>query len=269
MKGIILAGGLGTRLRPLTKVTNKHLLPVYDKPMIFYPLEVLVDAGITDIMVVTGGNNAGDFLRLLGNGREFGLHQLHFAYQEGEGGIAEALSLAKYFAGEDLLCVYLGDNIIEDSIRTYVEKFKKQARGAKILLKEVANCERFGVPELKDDKVVKIYEKPRVAPSKYAVTGIYMYDPRVFDIITTLEPSQRGELEITDVNNRYIEWGELTYDVLEGWWTDAGTFDSLLRANKLVAQRNEKSGHTTHAKEEQGKERVAQKPSKESSKNLQ
>ncbi len=245
MKGIILAGGLGTRLRPLTKVTNKHLLPVYDKPMIFYPLEVLVDAGITDIMVVTGGNNAGDFLRLLGNGREFGLHHLHFAYQEGEGGIADALSLAKHFAGEDLLCVYLGDNIIEDSIRTYVEKFKKQAEGAKILLKEVPECERFGVPVLEGDKVVKICEKPEVAPSKYAVTGIYMYDSRVFDIINTLEPSQRGELEITDVNNRYIEWGALTYDILEGWWTDAGTFESLQLANKLVAQRKEKSGHTT------------------------
>ena len=259
MKGIILAGGLGTRLRPLTKVTNKHLLPVYDKPMIFYPLEVLVDAGITDIMVVTGGNNAGDFLRLLGNGREFGLHHLHFAYQEGEGGIAEALSLARYFAGEDLLCVFLGDNIIEDSIGTYVEKFKKQAGGAKILLKEVPDCQRFGVPELEGDKVVKIWEKPEVAPSKYAVTGIYMYDSRVFDIITTLEPSQRGELEITDVNNRYIERGELTYDILEGWWTDAGTFESLLRANKLVAQRKQKSGHTTHEKEEQGAQRVAQK----------
>jgi len=259
MKGIILAGGLGTRLRPLTKVTNKHLLPVYDKPMIFYPLEVLVEAGITDIMVVTGGNNAGDFLRLLGNGREFGLHHLQFAYQEGEGGIAEALSLAKYFAGEELLCVFLGDNIIEDSIRTYVEKFKKQARGAKILLKEVPDCQRFGVPVLEGDKVVKIREKPGVAPSKYAVTGIYMYDSRVFDIISTLEPSQRGELEITDVNNRYIEWGELTYDILEGWWTDAGTFESLLRANKLVAQRKENTGQTTHEKAEQGAERVAQK----------
>jgi len=186
MKGIILAGGLGTRLRPLTKVTNKHLLPVYDKPMIFYPLKVLVDAGITDIMVVTGGNNAGDFLRLLGNGREFGLHHLHYAYQEGEGGIAEALSLARFFAEQKPLCVVLGDNLIEDSIRPYVEKFRQQPSGAKILLKEVPNCERFGVPELAGDKVVKIYEKPQVAPSKYAVTGIYMYDHQVFDIITSL-----------------------------------------------------------------------------------
>ncbi len=252
MKGIILAGGLGTRLWPLTKVTNKHLLPVYDKPMIFYPLEVLVDAGITDIMVVTGGNNAGDFLRLLGNGREFGLHHLHYAYQEGEGGIAEALSLARFFADDDQLCVVLGDNLIEDSIRPYVERFKKQpGGGAKILLKEVPNCERFGVPELEGDKVVKIYEKPQVAPSKYAVTGIYMYDHHVFDIIKTLEPSKRGELEITDVNNRYIEQGEMTYDILKGWWTDAGTIESLLHANNLVAQGKEKRSPASNEKEEQ------------------
>ena len=256
MKGIILAGGLGTRLRPLTKVTNKHLLPVYDKPMIFYPLEVLVDAGITDIMVVTGGNNAGDFLRLLGNGREFGLRHLHYAYQEGEGGIAEALALARFFVEEERLCVVLGDNLIEDSIRPYVEKFKRQPAGAKILLKEVPNCERFGVPELEGDKVVKIYEKPQVAPSKYAVTGIYMYDHQVFDIISTLEPSKRGELEITDVNNRYIEQGEMTYDILEGWWTDAGTIESLLRANNLVAQGKEKRSPISNEKEEQSVERA-------------
>ncbi|TDI13889.1 MAG: spore coat protein [Acidobacteria bacterium] len=254
MKGIILAGGLGTRLRPLTKVTNKHLLPVYDKPMIFYPLEVLVDAGITDIMVVTGGNNAGDFLRLLGNGREFGLRHLHYAYQEGEGGIAEALALARFFVEEDRLCVVLGDNLIEDSIRPYVEKFRQQPAGAKILLKEVPNCERFGVPELEGDKVVKIYEKPQVAPSKYAVTGIYMYDQQVFDIIRTLKPSKRGELEITDVNNRYIEQGEMTYDILEGWWTDAGTIESLLRANNLVAQGKEKRSPISNQKEEQSGE---------------
>ena len=256
MKGIILAGGLGTRLRPLTKVTNKHLLPVYDKPMIFYPLEVLVDAGITDIMVVTGGNNAGDFLRLLGNGREFGLRHLHYAYQEGEGGIAEALALARFFVEEDRLCVVLGDNLIEDSIRPYVEKFKQQPAGAKILLKEAPNCERFGVPELEGDKVVKIYEKPQVAPSKYAVTGIYMYDHQVFDIIRTLEPSKRGELEITDVNNRYIEQGEMTYDILEGWWTDAGTIESLLRANNLVAQGKEKRSPISNEKEGQSVERA-------------
>ena len=235
MKGIILAGGLGSRLLPLTKVTNKHLLPVFHKPMIYYPLETLVDAGITDIMVVTGGSSAGDFLRLLGNGKEFGLHHLHYAYQEGEGGIAEALSLAKFFSDQDSLCVILGDNILEDSIRPYVENFRKQKGGAKILLKKVPDPQRFGVPELEGDKVTKIYEKPEVAPSEYAVTGVYMYDHRVFDIIKTLERSDRGELEITDVNNRYIEWGDMTYDVLEGWWTDAGTIESLLLANNLAA----------------------------------
>jgi glucose-1-phosphate thymidylyltransferase len=221
---------------PLTKVTNKHLLPVHDKPMIYYPLETLVDAGIQDIMVVTGGNNAGDFLRLLGNGREFGLRHLHYAYQEGEGGIADALSLAEFFVDRDPVCVVLGDNLIEDSIRPYVEAFKRQESGAKILLKEVPDPERFGVPVLEGDRVVEIFEKPKVAPSPYAVIGIYMYDSRVFDIVSGLEPSQRGELEITDVNNRYIQWGEMTYDVLDGWWTDAGTIESLLRATNLVAQ---------------------------------
>ncbi len=235
MKGIILAGGLGSRLHPLTKVTNKHLLPVYHKPMIYYPLETLVDAGITDIMVVTGGSSAGDFLRLLGNGKEFGLRHLHYAYQEGEGGIAEALSLATFFAESDSLCVILGDNILEDSIRPYLENFKKQQGGAKIFLKKVPDPQRFGVPELDGDKVTKIYEKPKIAPSEYAVTGVYMYDHRVFEIINTLERSDRGELEITDVNNRYIEWGDMTYDILEGWWTDAGTIESLLLANNLVA----------------------------------
>ncbi|MDA2928001.1 sugar phosphate nucleotidyltransferase [Acidobacteria bacterium AH-259-G07] len=258
MKGIILAGGLGIRLRPLTKVTNKHLLPVFDKPMIFYPLETLVDAGIADIMVVTGGNSAGDFLRLLGNGREFGLRHLHYAYQEGEGGIAEALSLAQFFADDDLLCVVLGDNIIENSIRPYVEKFKKQGGGAKILLKEVPDPQRFGVPVLEGDKVLKIYEKPRVAPSKYAVTGVYMFDHRVFDIIRTLEPSDRNELEITDVNNRYIEWGEMSYDILEGWWTDAGTIESLLRASNLVAQRQKKKRQTANQEHEQTAKEVAE-----------
>lgn len=236
MKGIILAGGLGSRLHPLTKVTNKHLLPVYDKPMIYYPLETLVDAGIHDIMVVTGGNNAGDFLRLLGNGREFGLHHLHFAYQEGEGGIAEALSLAEYFADEDPICVMLGDNLVEKSIRSHVEDYRRRGHGARILLKEVPDPQRFGVPVLEGDRVSRIIEKPEVAPSKYAVTGIYMYDRRVFDIIQGLEPSARGELEITDVNNQYIEWGEMTYDILDGWWTDAGTIESLFHATQLVAR---------------------------------
>ncbi|MGH9340470.1 MAG: sugar phosphate nucleotidyltransferase [Acidobacteriota bacterium] len=235
MKGVILAGGLGTRLRPLTKVTNKHLLPVYDKPMIYYPLRILIDAGIRDIMIVTGGANAGDFLRLLGNGREFGLHHLHFAYQEGEGGIAQALSLAEYFVGEDLFCVVLGDNLLEKSIRSYVKRYSEQGKGAKVLLKQVPDPQRFGVPELDGDRIIRIMEKPKVPPSVYAVTGIYMYDKRVFEIISTLEPSARGELEITDVNNRYIGWGEMTYDILDGWWTDAGTIDSLLRATNLVA----------------------------------
>ncbi len=241
MKGVILAGGLGTRLLPLTKVTNKHLLPVYHKPMIYYPLETLVDAGIQDIMLVTGGNNAGDFLRLLGNGQEFGLRQLHFAYQEGEGGIAEALSLARYFSEGENLMVVLGDNIVEKSVRPFVEGFQERGRGAKILLKEVPDPERFGVPELSGGQVIRIEEKPRKPASKYAVTGLYMYDQRVFDIIDTLSPSGRGELEITDVNNQYIDWHEMTYDVLDGWWTDAGTIPSLLSASQLVAEREQKA----------------------------
>jgi len=235
MKGIILAGGLGTRLRPLTKIANKHLLPVFNKPMIYYPLETLVDAGITDIMIVTGGNNAGDFLRLLGNGKQFGLQQINYAYQEGEGGIAEALSHAEYFAAGDLICVVLGDNLVEKSIRPYAEDFCRVGRGAKILLKEVTDPQRFGVPELEGKRVVRIEEKPAVPKSRFAVTGIYMYDENVFEIVKTLEPSDRGELEITDVNNAYIERGLMTYDILDGWWTDAGTFDSLLKAGNLVA----------------------------------
>jgi glucose-1-phosphate thymidylyltransferase len=236
MKGIILAGGLGSRLHPLTKVTNKHLLPVHNKPMIFYPIETLINAGIHDILIVTGGNNAGDFLRLLGNGRDFGLEHINYTYQEGEGGIAEALGLAEYFASDDRICVVLGDNIIEKNILGAVESYRKQERGAKILLKKVPDPQRFGVPVLDGEKVVKIEEKPKQPKSSYAVTGIYMYDSRVFDIIKTLEPSDRGELEITDVNNAYIEKGELTWDLLDGWWTDAGTFESLLRATNLVAE---------------------------------
>jgi len=236
MKGVILAGGLGTRLYPLTKITNKHLLPVYDKPMIYYPLQTLINAGIRDILIVTGGNHAGDFLKLLGNGNEFGLQHLNYTYQEGEGGIAAALALAEYFASGEKICVVLGDNIIEKNIRRAVEAFQRQEKGAKILLKEVPDPERFGVPVFEGERIVRIEEKPRIPPSKYAVTGIYMYDSRVFDIIRGLKPSARGELEITDVNNRYIEWGEMTWDILEGWWTDAGTFDSLLRASTLVAQ---------------------------------
>jgi glucose-1-phosphate thymidylyltransferase len=236
MKGVVLAGGLGTRLYPLTKVTNKHLLPVYDKPMIYYPIRTLVNAGITDIMLVTGGNNAGDFLRLLGNGKEFGLQGLSYAYQEGEGGIADALSLAEHFAAGDKIVVVLGDNIIEKNIIAAKKKFEQQQKGAMILLKEVPDPQRFGVPVFDDERIVRIEEKPKVPKSPYAVTGIYFYDNRVFDIIRTLTPSDRGELEITDVNNRYLEEGTLSWDVLDGWWTDAGTFDSLLRATNLVAR---------------------------------
>jgi glucose-1-phosphate thymidylyltransferase len=235
MKGIILAGGLGTRLLPLTKITNKHLLPVHDKPMIYYPIQTLINAGIRDILIVTGGNHAGDFLRLLGNGSEFGLRHINYTYQEGEGGIAEALRLAEYFAGDDRICVVLGDNIIEKNIVRTAQAFKSQPSGAKILLKEVPDPERFGVPVLDGGRVVKIEEKPENPRSKYAVTGIYMYDNTVFDIIKTLKPSGRGELEITDVNNAYIERGELTWDILDGWWTDAGTFESLRKAGNLVA----------------------------------
>jgi glucose-1-phosphate thymidylyltransferase len=236
MKGVVLAGGTGSRLYPLTKITNKHLLPIYDKPMIYYPIQTLVDAGIRDILIVTGGKNAGDFLRLLANGKEFGLTHLDFTYQEGEGGIAEALSLAQHFADGKRICVILGDNIIEGSIRRAVEDFKRQERGAKILLKEVEDAERFGVAEIEGDRIVGIEEKPKRPKSNYAVTGIYMYDETVFDKISRLVPSARGELEITDVNNAYIREGTMTFAYLEGWWTDAGTFDSLLRASNLVAQ---------------------------------
>jgi glucose-1-phosphate thymidylyltransferase len=236
MKGVILAGGLGTRLDPLTRVTNKHLLPVYNRPMIFYPLWTLVNAGIEQILVVTGGNNAGDFLRLLGNGSEFGLKHLNYTYQQGEGGIAAALSLAEHFAEGGKICVILGDNIIERNIQRAADAFRAQARGAKILLKRVPDPERFGVPVLRGLRVTRIIEKPRRAPSPYAVTGIYFYDAAVFDYVRELKPSRRGELEITDVNNRYIAAGSMTYEVLRGWWTDAGTFESLARASTLVAR---------------------------------
>jgi glucose-1-phosphate thymidylyltransferase len=238
MKGIVLAGGLGTRLHPLTKVTNKHLLPIYNKPMIYYPIELMVDAGIRDILIVTGGKNAGDFLRLLGNGKQFGLNHINYGYQEGEGGIAEALSLAEFFADRNSICVILGDNIVEGSIAQHVDNFRKQKSGARILLKEVSDPQRFGVPEIHGDRIIRIDEKPQVPASNYAVTGIYMYDAQVFEIIKTLKPSGRGELEITDVNNVYINRGQMQYDILDGWWTDAGTFESLLRASNLVC-RNE------------------------------
>jgi len=237
LKGVVLAGGLGTRLWPLTKVTNKHLLPLYNKPMIYYPIETLVHAGIEEILIVTGGNNAGEFLRLLGNGKEFGLKHLNYTYQEGEGGIAEALGFAEHFADDDAIVVILGDNIIEGNIKKAVASFKKQKKGAKILLKEVEDPERFGVAELKGDRIINIEEKPKHPKSRYAVTGIYMYDSEVFRIIKGLKPSLRGELEITDVNNTYIQNGTMTFDILEGWWTDAGTFESLFRANSLIAEK--------------------------------
>ncbi len=237
MKGIVLAGGTGSRLFPLTRVTNKHLLPVFDRPMIYYPLETLVDAGISDILIVTGGNNAGDFLRLLRNGAAFGLQQLNFAYQEGEGGIADALRLAEYFARGEKICVILGDNILEGSIRTAKERFEQQERGGMILIQEVSDPQRFGVPVFEGKRMVRIEEKPRVPKSPYAVIGVYFYDATVFDRIRALKPSKREEYEITDVNNSYIAAGELDYEILEGWWSDAGTFDSLWRASSLVRAR--------------------------------
>lgn len=235
MKGVILAGGLGTRLYPLTKITNKHLLPVYNRPMITYPVECLVRAGIDEILVVTGGNHPGDFLRLLGNGKEYGVKNISYAYQEGEGGIADALALAENHAACGPVCVVLGDNLLEKNIKKAVDEYRKQGKGARILLKEVEDPRRFGVPMIQGDKVVKIIEKPQSPPSSFAVTGIYMYDTQVFDFIKTLNPSQRGELEITDVNNLYIDQGTMTWSLIEGWWTDAGTFDSLLKASNLVA----------------------------------
>jgi len=236
MKGVILAGGLGTRLFPLTKITNKHLLPVFDRPMIYYPIQTLVNAGITDIMIVTGGRKSGDFLSLLGNGKEFGLKHLNYTYQEGEGGIAEALGLCEHWAAGAPLTVVLGDNLIEGNIKSAVEAFEAQGGGGKVLLKEVHDPERFGVATMKEGRVVEIVEKPSDPISNLAVIGIYMYDARVFDIISSLEPSARGEFEITDVNNWYIKDGSLTADILEGWWTDAGTFQSLHQASNLVAE---------------------------------
>ncbi|MFC1480168.1 sugar phosphate nucleotidyltransferase [Candidatus Omnitrophota bacterium] len=241
MKGIVLAGGLGSRLFPLTKITNKHLLPIYDKPMIYYPIQTLVEAGITDIMIVTGGDHAGNFLRLLGNGHDFGLKGIHYAYQEAEGGIAEALGLAEYFADGEKVVVMLGDNIIEKSIKSEVKKFADQAVGARILIKEVLNPERFGVVEFEGEKIISITEKPENPKTNFAVTGIYMYDGRVFDFTKKLEPSARGELEITDVNNMYLKKGQLEYSKLDGWWTDAGTFDSLLKASQLIADKEKKT----------------------------
>jgi glucose-1-phosphate thymidylyltransferase len=237
MKGIILAGGLGSRLYPCTKVTNKHLLPVYNKPMIYFPLMTMVRAGLTDIMIVTGGNYAGDFLSILGNGKEFGLKDISYTYQEGEGGIADALKLTEDFAEGENIFVILGDNIIEDDVTENIKMFERQKIGASIFLKEVGDPERFGVAEIKNRKVINIEEKPKKPKSNYAVCGLYLYDNKVFNIIRKLKPSGRGELEITDVNNEYIRNGEMSYSIIKGWWTDAGTFESLFRASKLVAEK--------------------------------
>lgn len=238
IKGVITAGGLGTRLLPMTRVTNKHLLPVYDRPMIFYPIESMVLAGIDEIMIITGGNHAGDFLPLLGDGSEFGVRKLHYTFQRHPGGIAEAIGLTKEFVGEDNVVVMLGDNIIEKNILSYVNEFRQQEKGAKILLKEVKHPEHYGVPVIDENGLIQqIVEKPVSPPSSYAVVGIYMFDNRIFDIIAHLKPSARGELEITDVNNAYIQEGSMSYDILDGWWADCGeTRESLHETGSFVAK---------------------------------
>ena len=239
MKGVVLAGGLGTRLRPLTTITNKHLLPVYNKPMVYYPIEMLVEAGITDIMIVTGGNSAGDFLRLIGNGEDFGLSRINYAYQKGEGGIAEALGLAREFVGNDRVVVALGDNILQNGIKKGVDAFAKQKRGSRIFLKQVDHPWEYGIAEVEGNKIKRVIEKPKNPPGDLAVIGVYMYPPDVFDIIATLAPSARGELEVTDINNVYIQRGEMEYEIIEGWWLDAGeNHQALLRANLTVARQN-------------------------------
>lgn len=234
MKGVILAGGTGSRLYPLTKVTNKHLLPVYDKPMIYYPLQTLADAGLEDIMIISGRGHAGHFLELLGSGSEFGVN-LTYEIQEEAGGIAQALGLAGDFADNEPVTVILGDNIFQDNMKKALESFDS---GAMIFLKEVPDANRFGVAEIKGNRIISIEEKPSLPKSNFAVTGLYIYDPGVFNIIHTLKPSGRGELEITDVNNEYIRMGKMSYSVLSGFWSDAGTFESLFRASELVRNKN-------------------------------
>ena len=235
MKGVVTAGGLGTRLHPLTEVTNKHLLPVYDRPMIFYPIETLVQAGIRELMVITGGNNAGDFMKLLGNGERFGLKTIDYVYQKGAGGIAAALSLAEHFAGGDPITVILGDNILEDNLKTHVDSFKS---GARLFFKEVKNPQQYGVPVFKDGRLIKIEEKPAKPKSPYAQIGVYMYDSYVFDFIRTLKPSKRGELEITDLNNIYVRKKAMDHRIVKGYWVDAGTtIDSLFQASDFIARR--------------------------------
>ena len=240
LKGVVLAGGTGSRLRPLTLVTNKHLLPVYDQPMVYYPIRMLVEAGVRDIMVVTGGESAGAFMQLLGSGEAFGLEHLEYAYQKGAGGIAEALGLTRYFIGSDDVVVVLGDNILENPIAGAVERYRRQGGGARVLLKRVSDPQRFGVARIDGDKVVEIIEKPMVPPSDLAVIGVYMYDNRVFEIVAGLPRSARGELEITAVNNAYLRRGELQCEEVNGWWTDAGTFESLFHATTLVHEQRTK-----------------------------
>jgi glucose-1-phosphate thymidylyltransferase len=238
MKGIILAGGTGSRLNPLTRITNKHLLPIYDRPMVTYSIEALVRSGITEVMLVSGGTHAGEFLRLLGSGQEWGLERLQYAYQESAGGIADALGLAAKFAGDDQVLVLLADNIFERSFAPSVDKFRAQGAGARILLtamEDPAHLRHLGVPELDGDRVVRIVEKPEQPPSNYAVTGAYFYDPTVFDVVPTLKPSGRGELEITDVNNHFVDAGSMEYDVIEGFWGDAGeSIDAYYSVNDFV-----------------------------------
>ena len=234
LRGIVLAGGTGSRLMPLTKVTNKHLLPVGEKPMIYYPIEKLTSAGIAEILIVTGVEHMGDVVGLLGSGKDFGC-RFTYKVQDEAGGIAQALALAENFAADHPIAVILGDNIFQAGLKAYAENFAAQKKGARILLKQVPDPQRFGVAELADGKVVGIVEKPDEPKSDYAVTGIYFYDSAVFEMIRTLKPSGRGELEITHVNQRYVDKGEMAYDIIEGWWTDAGTFESLTKANELVA----------------------------------
>ena len=233
LRGVVLAGGTGSRLRPLTKVTNKHLLPVGRKPMVYYPIERLTAIGIEEILIVTGVEHMGDVVGLLGSGREFGC-RFTYKVQDEAGGIAQALGLAENFANGQPLAVILGDNIFQGSLKDHAQRFVEQGQGARLLLKQVADPQRFGVVDIRDGQVLGIEEKPKQPKSDLAIIGVYFYDSTVFDVIKTLKPSARGELEITDVNNAYIERGQLSYDVLDGWWTDAGTFDSLARANELV-----------------------------------
>jgi glucose-1-phosphate thymidylyltransferase len=242
VKGVILAGGLGTRLKPLTEITNKHLLPIYDKPMIVYPLEHLVAAGITEILLVTGGNNAGDFLRLLGDGRKFGIKDLHYTYQKGEGGIAEALGLAESFADNQPIVVYLGDNLLQEPLQPFVKKYQACGRQAMVLLKSMPDPRAYGVPKFNKKQLISIQEKPTRPASPYAVIGVYFYAPSVFSIIRTLKPSRRGELEISDVNNAYIEREQMDYAILKGPWADAGeSIESYFQAN--LAARDQRSRH--------------------------